>query len=126
MIAQDPNTSLDPVFTIGEQVSGPLRYHGLARDRHEARRRAIEALEQVRIPSARRDIPARRRCSRGAAAGSGAAGSIRAVPTPSPPAASRCRCARNSTAAARCFVMSSAPGTACATVSRRSSGMADL
>ena len=60
MISQDPNTSLNPVFTIGEQVSGPLRYHGLAKDRHEARRRAIEVLEQVRIPSAAqrfRDYP---------------------------------------------------------------------
>src|SRR3954471_7958446 len=30
MIMQDPMTSLNPVFSIGDQVSAPLRYHDIA------------------------------------------------------------------------------------------------
>ncbi len=52
MIFQEPMTSLNPVLTIGFQVSEALRYHrGL--DRLEADRVALQILEQVRIPSAR-------------------------------------------------------------------------
>ncbi|HEY7033521.1 MAG TPA: ABC transporter ATP-binding protein [Thermomicrobiales bacterium] len=50
MIFQDPMTSLDPSFTIGDQVTEPLREHlGLGRD--AARERALELLTQVGIPA---------------------------------------------------------------------------
>lgn len=51
MISQDPMSSLNPVFTIGEQVAAPLRAHGFARGRR-ALGMAIEELERVRVPSA--------------------------------------------------------------------------
>lgn len=49
MIFQDPMSCLNPVLTIGSQIIETLKLH-----RHEgdARRRAIELLEQVRIPNA--------------------------------------------------------------------------
>ena len=55
MIFQEPMTSLNPVLTIGEQVSEVLRQHqGL--DRWQARARAIELLDRVRIPHAARRV----------------------------------------------------------------------
>ena len=50
MISQDPLTSLNPVFTIGDQVGAPLRHHGIARG-EAARQRVVEVLDSVRIPS---------------------------------------------------------------------------
>ena len=35
MISQDPMTSLNPVFTVGDQVAAPLRAHGLADRCHQ-------------------------------------------------------------------------------------------
>jgi peptide/nickel transport system ATP-binding protein len=50
MIFQEPMTSLNPVFTIGEQiVEGLLRHRPISRA--QARERAIQALRQVRIPA---------------------------------------------------------------------------
>ena len=53
MIFQEPMTSLNPVLTIGEQIAEVLRAHGVSRA--EARKRAVELLDLVRIPD-----PARR------------------------------------------------------------------
>lgn len=52
MVFQEPMTSLDPAFKIGEQIGSVLRRH---RDlsKREARSRAIELLDLVGIPNAR-------------------------------------------------------------------------
>ena len=51
MIFQEPMTSLNPVFTIGRQISEALICHrGLGRD--EARAETIRLLDKVRIPNA--------------------------------------------------------------------------
>jgi oligopeptide transport system ATP-binding protein len=55
MIFQDPMTSLNPVLTIGRQITEALQLH-LGMDRGQARRRAIELLDLVGIPSARARI----------------------------------------------------------------------
>jgi peptide/nickel transport system ATP-binding protein len=50
MIFQEPMTSLNPAYTIGEQISETLvRHRGLTRS--QARARAIDLLRDVRIPS---------------------------------------------------------------------------
>ncbi len=49
MIFQDPMTSLNPVLTIGEQISEAVRLH-LGLGPREARDRVIEMLSKVRIP----------------------------------------------------------------------------
>ncbi len=51
MIFQDPMTSLNPVLTIGRQVSEALELH-LGMDRKQARQRTVELLEMVGIPEA--------------------------------------------------------------------------
>jgi oligopeptide transport system ATP-binding protein len=51
MIFQDPMTSLNPVLTIGEQITEAVRLH-LGLEKREARERAIEVLKKVRIPLA--------------------------------------------------------------------------
>ena len=48
MIFQDPMTSLNPVFTIGTQISEVLRHH-LRMKKKQAENRAIELLELVNI-----------------------------------------------------------------------------
>ncbi len=52
MIFQEPMTTLDPVFTVGEQISETLRAH-FPVSRREAKERAIEALARVGIPAPR-------------------------------------------------------------------------
>jgi len=53
MIFQEPMTSLNPVFTIERQMTDGLRVHrGLSAG--EARARALELLQQVRIPEPER------------------------------------------------------------------------
>jgi len=52
MIFQDPMTSLNPTLTIGLQLTETMRRH-LDLSRDEARKRAIELLEEVHIPNAR-------------------------------------------------------------------------
>ena len=51
MIFQEPMTSLNPVFTIGQQISEVLRLHRGV-DNAEARDRSVELLQAVRIPDA--------------------------------------------------------------------------
>jgi len=52
MIFQEPMTSLNPVFTIGEQIAEVLRRHRGLRDT-EAKQRAVALLDAVRIPNAK-------------------------------------------------------------------------
>jgi peptide/nickel transport system ATP-binding protein len=53
MIFQDPMTSLDPTFPIGEQVAETITAHRDV-DQRDARRRALELLEDVGIPEPER------------------------------------------------------------------------
>ncbi|MHA6893778.1 dipeptide ABC transporter ATP-binding protein [Ralstonia pseudosolanacearum] len=53
MIFQEPMTSLNPVFPVGEQIAESIRLHQ-GKSRAEARAEALRMLEQVRIPEARR------------------------------------------------------------------------
>ncbi len=55
MIFQEPMTSLNPVFTIGDQIMETLRQHQ-GMDRAAAKRRAVELLKLVEIPSAERRV----------------------------------------------------------------------
>ena len=50
MILQDPMTSLNPVFTVGEQVSWPIRLHQHL-DRNKVWEKVKEMLTLVKIPS---------------------------------------------------------------------------
>jgi peptide/nickel transport system ATP-binding protein/oligopeptide transport system ATP-binding protein len=54
MIFQEPMTSLNPAFTIGDQIVEAMRAHDRTVSRQAARARAIAALERVRIPAAAR------------------------------------------------------------------------
>ncbi len=51
MIFQEPMTSLNPIFTIGRQISEALTCHGNI-SRAEAKAETIRLLEKVRIPNA--------------------------------------------------------------------------
>jgi len=51
MILQDPMASMNPLFTVGDQVAEPIREHENA-SRASAWQRAIGLLKAVRIPSA--------------------------------------------------------------------------
>ncbi|MGZ8783840.1 MAG: ATP-binding cassette domain-containing protein, partial [Gaiellaceae bacterium] len=55
MIFQEPMTSLNPVFTIGNQISEAVRLHqGL--NKKDAHERAVEMMRLVGIPSAERRV----------------------------------------------------------------------
>lgn len=53
MIFQEPMTSLNPVFPVGEQIAESIRLHQ-GKDAVAARAEALRMLELVRIPEARR------------------------------------------------------------------------
>ncbi|MBK8467267.1 MAG: ABC transporter ATP-binding protein [Chloracidobacterium sp.] len=55
MIFQDPMTSLNPVFTVGEQIAEALRLHRKL-DKKQAWAAAIEAMKEVSIPSPERRV----------------------------------------------------------------------
>jgi len=55
MIFQDPMTSLNPVFTVGEQIAEALRLHRKL-SRKAAREGAVEAMREVSIPDPSRRI----------------------------------------------------------------------
>src|SRR5258707_8413210 len=57
MIFQEPALALDPVYTIGQQISETVMRHE-GKSQTEARGRALEMLEVVRIPSAKRRLDA--------------------------------------------------------------------
>ncbi len=54
MIFQEPMTSLNPVFTIGDQITEAMRAHDRRASNAELRTRAVAALDRVRIPAAAR------------------------------------------------------------------------
>ncbi len=55
MVFQEPMTSLNPVFTVGDQISEVLRIH-LGQSKRESRDRVIELLRLVGIPAPERRI----------------------------------------------------------------------
>ncbi|MDY7100621.1 MAG: ABC transporter ATP-binding protein [Actinomycetota bacterium] len=55
MIFQEPMTSLNPAFTIGDQISTAVRRH-FGGSRREAKGRALEMLESVGIPNPRQRL----------------------------------------------------------------------
>src|SRR5260370_31489532 len=57
MIFQEPALALDPVYTIGRQIAESVMRHE-GKSQTEAKTRALEMLEVVRIPSAKRRLDA--------------------------------------------------------------------
>jgi peptide/nickel transport system ATP-binding protein len=57
MIFQEPMTALDPVFTVGRQIRETITRHEPV-SRAEAERRALDLLELVQVPSAKRRLAA--------------------------------------------------------------------
>jgi peptide/nickel transport system ATP-binding protein len=55
MVFQEPMTSLNPAFTVGDQIATAVRAHQRV-SRQDARARAREMLERVGIPDARRRL----------------------------------------------------------------------
>src|SRR6266446_6974707 len=56
MIFQDPMTSLNPVFTVGYQISETVKRHRKELNKDQSWKRAIEMLDLVRIPDAKRRV----------------------------------------------------------------------
>jgi peptide/nickel transport system ATP-binding protein len=56
MIFQEPMTSLNPVHSVGDQLTEAMRAHDAKATNAELRARAVEALRRVRIPSPERRL----------------------------------------------------------------------
>jgi peptide/nickel transport system ATP-binding protein len=56
MILQDPQTSLNPVFTVGNQLVEAIRNHHTGEDRRSLVQRAIDSLKQVRVAAPDRRV----------------------------------------------------------------------
>jgi oligopeptide/dipeptide ABC transporter ATP-binding protein len=56
MIFQDPMTSLNPVLTIGDQISEAIEAHQPGTNDQSARKRTVELLELVGVPFAERRV----------------------------------------------------------------------
>jgi oligopeptide/dipeptide ABC transporter ATP-binding protein len=56
MVFQDPMTSFNPVYRIGDQIVEGIRAHRDGVDPGDARRRAVELLESVGIPKAEQRV----------------------------------------------------------------------
>jgi oligopeptide/dipeptide ABC transporter ATP-binding protein len=56
MIFQDPMTSLNPVFTVGYQIAETVKRHRKDMTNDQAWKRAVEMLDLVRIPDAKRRV----------------------------------------------------------------------
>jgi oligopeptide/dipeptide ABC transporter ATP-binding protein len=56
MIFQDPMTSLNPVFTIGDQIGEAIQAHNSGMSEKDTQRRTIELLELVGVPFAERRV----------------------------------------------------------------------
>src|SRR2546422_2822422 len=54
MIFQDPMTSLNPVYTVGFQIAETVKRHRKEVNNDQAWKRAVEMLDLVRIPDAKR------------------------------------------------------------------------
>jgi oligopeptide transport system ATP-binding protein len=54
MIFQDPMTSLNPVYTVGFQIAETVKRHRKDMSKDQAWKRAVEMLDLVRIPDAKR------------------------------------------------------------------------
>lgn len=54
MIFQDPSTSLNPLFTIGEQLSDVLKTHLNVKDKGRLRSLALKSLQEARLPDPER------------------------------------------------------------------------
>lgn len=57
MVFQEPGLAFDPVYTIGQQITESILAHG-EKDASRARTQALEMLEKVQIPQARRRFDA--------------------------------------------------------------------
>ncbi|MQA75119.1 MAG: ATP-binding cassette domain-containing protein [Solirubrobacterales bacterium] len=52
IVFQDPHASLNPAMTIGAAIADPLRFHGIAADAGDRKRRVAAALERVGLAPA--------------------------------------------------------------------------